>query len=125
MAKAQDMTRALRYLLLALLMIALLTVALANRTLVTMRFLPDDLAALLGVTAQFDMPVFLLLFFGIVLGLLIGFVWEWLREHKHRRVASTKTRQVSKLERELAALKDQTALPDDDVLALLAKPKAG
>ena len=118
------MTRALRYLLLAVLTIALLTVALANRALVTMRFLPDDLAALLGVQAQMDLPVFLLLFLGIVLGLLIGFVWEWLREHKHRRVASTKTRQVSKLERELAALKDQTALPDDDVLALLAKPKA-
>ena len=122
MAKAQDMTRALRYLLLAVLTIALLTVALANRALVTMRFLPDDLAALLGVQAQTDMPVFLLLFFGIVLGLLIGFVWEWLREHKHRRVARVQTRAVGKLERELAALKDQTSLPDDPVLALLDRP---
>jgi uncharacterized integral membrane protein len=118
------MIRALRYLLLALLTIVLLTVALANRALVTVHFLPDDVAALFGVDAVMDMPVFVLLFSGIVLGLLIGFVWEWFREHKHRRVASSKTRQVSKLERELAAMKDQTSLPDDDVLALLAKPKA-
>ncbi|MEO6299773.1 MAG: LapA family protein [Paracoccaceae bacterium] len=118
------MTRAFRYLLLALLAIALLTVALANRALVTVHFLPDDMAALFGLTAAMDLPLFVLLFFGIVIGLLVGFVWEWLREHKHRRVANTKTREVSKLERELAMLKDQTSLPDDDVLALLAKPKA-
>ena len=118
------MTRALRYLILALLTIALLTVALANRAPVTVHFLPDDMAALLGVTASMDMPVFLLLFAGVVIGLILGFVWEWVREHKHRRVASTKTRQVTKLERELAALKDQNSLPDDPVLALLAQPKA-
>jgi putative membrane protein len=118
------MIRALRYLLLGLLAITLLTVALANRALVTVHFLPDDMAALLGVNAQMDMPVFLLLFLGIVLGLFIGFVWEWLREYKHRRTASTKTRQVTRLERELATLKDQTSLPEDDVLALLARPKA-
>lgn len=118
------MTRALRYLLLALLAIVLLTVALANRAPVTVHFVSDDMAALFGITAAIEIPVFVLLFFGIVVGLLVGFVWEWLREHKHRRVASTKTRQVSKLERELAAMKDQTSLPDDDVLALLVKPKA-
>ena len=118
------MTRALRYLLLALLTIVLLTVALANRALVVVYFLPDDLAALLGITAQVEVPVYLLLFAGIVVGLLTGFVWEWLREHKHRKVARVQTRAVSKLERELATMKDQTSLPDDDVLALLAKPKA-
>ena len=118
------MTRALRYLLLALLTIVLLTVALANRALVAVHLLPDDLAALLGVTAQVEVPIYLLLFAGIVVGLLVGFVWEWLREHKHRKVARVQTRAVSKLERELATMKDQTSLPDDDVLALLAKPKA-
>jgi hypothetical protein len=39
---------------------------------------------------------------------LIGFVWEWLREMKHRTTASQKTREVSRLERELAVLKDST-----------------
>ena len=118
------MTRTLRYLFLALLSVVLLIVASANRNLVTLRLLPDDFAALFALTWQIEVPVFLVLFFGIILGLLVGFIWEWLREHKHRRVASTKSREVGKLERELAALKDQTQLPSDDVLALLERPKA-
>lgn len=118
------MTRVLRYVFLAILTIALLLVASANRAVVAVHLLPADLAALFRLDWQPEMPVFLVLFLGIVIGLLVGFTWEWLREHKHRRVANTKTREVSKLERELAALKDQTALPDDDVLALLEKPKA-
>jgi len=117
------MARALRYLILGLLTVLLLTVALANRAPVTVHVLPDDMAALLGVTAAMEMPVFLLLFFGVAIGLILGFVWEWLREHKHRRVASTKSREVTRLERELATLKDQTSLPDDEVLALLSRPK--
>ena len=117
------MTRVLRYLILALLTVALLIIASANRNLVALRLLPDDFAALFRVDWQVEVPVFLVLFAGIIIGLLVGFIWEWLREHKHRRVASTKTREVSKLERELAAMKDQSSLPADDVLALLDKPK--
>ena len=118
------MTRTLRYLFLALLTAALLIMASANRSLVTLRLLPDDFAALFQLNWQVEVPVFLVLFLGIIIGLLVGFTWEWLREHKHRRVASTKSREVGKLERELAVLKDQTSLPSDDVLALLEKPKA-
>lgn len=117
------MIRTLRYLLLALLAIVLVTVALANRVTVPVRLLPDDLAALLGLHWQMELPSFLILFLGMIAGLLVGFVWEWLREHKHRSVASTSTREVRRLERELAVLKDSTALPEDDVLALLDKPK--
>ena len=118
------MTRLLRYVLLALLTVGLLIFASANRAPVMLRLLPDDFAALFGQAWQIEVPLFVVLFAGIIIGLLIGFVWEWLREHKHRRVASTKTREVSKLERELAALKDQTALPQDEVLAILDRPKA-
>ncbi|MEO8241501.1 MAG: LapA family protein [bacterium] len=118
------MTRVFRYLFLLVVAVFLLLVASANRELVTVHLLPVDVAALLRMDWTVDVPVFVVLFGGIVIGLLVGFVWEWLREYKHRRVASTKTRQVTKLERELATLKDQTSLPDDDVLALLEKPKA-
>lgn len=118
------MFRYLRYILLAVLGLGLLIVALANRALVTVHLLPDDLASLLGQHWQIDMPVFVVIVLGMIVGLVLGFVWEWLREHKHRATASTKTREVSKLERELAAMKDQTALPADEVLAILDKPKA-
>lgn len=118
------MTRLLRYLFLALLSVALIIVASANRDPAVLRLLPADFAALFQLQWQVEVPVFLVLFLGIIIGLVVGFIWEWLREYKHRRVASTKSREVGKLERELAALKDQTSLPDDDVLALLDKPKA-
>ena len=118
------MSRYLRYILLVVLMLVLLTVALANRLLVTLSLLPDDIAVLLGWQWRMDVPLFLVLALGAVVGIALGFIWEWLREHKHRKTARVQTRAVTKLERELAALKDQTSLPDDPVLALLEKPKA-
>ena len=123
MAEGACMSRYLRYILLIVLTLALVTLAMANRALVTLSLLPDDLAALLGWQARIEVPLFLVLALGAVLGLALGFVWEWLREHQHRKVARVQTRAVSKLERELAAMKDQTSLPDDPVLALLEKPK--
>lgn len=116
------MLRLLRYLFLVLIAIALMVFASANRGLVTLHALPDSLAHLFQIDGQLDVPAFLLVFLGIVIGLLVGYTLEWLRGHRHRRVASTQTRMVTRLERELAAMKDQTALPDDPVLALLDKP---
>ena len=102
------MFRYLRYLILAAVGLALLVVALANRTPVLLKALPDDFAAFLGLTWQMELPVFVVLFGGIVLGVLVGFLWEWAREHKHRATASSKTREVTRLERELATMRDAT-----------------
>ena len=118
------MSRYFRYALLIALALACLIVAMANRTAVVLSLLPDDLAALLNWQARAEVPLFMVLALGVFLGLALGFVWEWLREHKHRKVARVQSRAVSKLERELAAMKDQTSLPEDPVLALLEKPKA-
>ncbi len=118
------MSRYLRYAWLIALALVCLIIAMANRTLVTISLLPDDLAGLLNWQARADLPLFLVLALGVVFGLGLGFVLEWLREHNHRKVARVQTRAVSKLERELAAMKDQTSLPEDPVLALLEKPKA-
>ncbi|WP_374396779.1 LapA family protein [Tabrizicola sp.] len=116
------MIRYLRLALLALLGLVLLTVALANRAPVSVRLLPEDMAALTGLTWTMTLPLFLVIFGGIVVGVLIGFVWEWLREHGHRATASQKSREVTRLERELAVLKDSTSVPlKDEVLALLDK----
>ena len=66
-------------------------------------------------------PLFMMVFGGIVAGLLIGFVWEWLREHKHRIEATRQGREARKLKREVEALKSEKrqARGEDDVLALL------
>ena len=117
------MIRTLRYLFLALLAIALVSLALANRAPVALRALPDDLAVLFGANYEVQVPLFLVVFLGIALGLILGFAWEWAREHKHRVAAVSGTRAVAKLERELAVMKDSTSTPKDEILALLDAKK--
>ena len=114
----------MEYLVLLAIALCLLTVALANRAPVTVKALPDDLAGFAGLVWQIDLPLFIVIFGGIIAGLLIGFVWEWFREMKHRSTASRKTREVARLERELAVMKDSQSVPKDDILAILDKPKA-
>jgi putative membrane protein len=119
------MIRWLRYILLLALALCLLTVALANRTPVTVQALPDDLAAFTGFGWSLELPLFVVIFGGIVAGLLIGFVWEWFREHKHRSTATQKSREAARLQREVDSLRERKAQPKDEVLALLETPKAG
>lgn len=117
------MIRYVRLLFLGLTGLLLLIVALANRAPVTVRFLSDDLAALTGFGWSAEVPLFLVIFGGIVAGVLIGFVWEWFREARIRGTATTKSREVTRLERELAALRTETSGPQDEVLALLERPQ--
>ena len=119
------MLRLLRYMLLGAIGIVLLAVASANRAPVTLRFLPEEMDLFFGLGWVVDLPLFLVIFGGIVAGLLLGFVWEWFREMKHRSAASTRSREVTRLQRELAVLKDSSSVPPkDEVLALLDRPKA-
>ncbi|MGL5012507.1 MAG: lipopolysaccharide assembly protein LapA domain-containing protein [Paracoccaceae bacterium] len=118
------MFRAFRYLSIVVIGLVLLTVAVANRAPVTLRLLPDDMAAFFGLPQGMELPLFLPIFGGIIGGLLIGFVWEWLRESQHRSTAATKSREVARLERELAQMRDAKGETQDDILALLDGPKA-
>lgn len=108
----------LRYGFLALLALGLVTIALANRDPVVLRLLPEDIATFAGANFVLRVPLFLAVFAGIVLGLLIGFVWEWLREAKLRAQGNRARRDAASLEREVRRLK-APANEEDDVLALL------
>lgn len=111
--------RYIRYAFLAALAVCLITVALANRSFVTLKALPTELANLLGVSATIDLPSFVVIFGGVIAGLLIGFLWEWLREAKIRSEASRAKKQVGKLEREVSRLRGEKHEGKDEVLALL------
>lgn len=113
--------RYLRYLVFGSIAVGLVIVALANRGEVSLTLMPLALGNLIGFNLQFQIPLFTVIFLGVMTGLLIGFVWEWLREMKHRTAAKTEHRQVVRLEREVSKLKSGTANEQDDILALLEK----
>lgn len=113
--------RYIRYVVLAIIAVVMITVALANRGPVTLSLMPADLAVLVGITPEaitVELPLFLVIFAGILAGVFLGFVWEWLREHKHRAAAAAGRRETARLNREMAALKNEGE-NKDDVLALL------
>ncbi|WP_137702905.1 lipopolysaccharide assembly protein LapA domain-containing protein [Marimonas lutisalis] len=112
--------RYLRYAFLAALAVVLISVAMANRGAVELRMLPEELGTLFGINRSVELPLFIVIFAAIVAGLLIGFVWEWLREHKHRAQAVRKDGEVRELKREVQRLKGtQKGTEKDEVLALL------
>ena len=111
--------RYIRYAFLAALGVVLITVAFANRGVVTLQLMPEAIAGFLGLNYAISLPLFVVIFGGIAAGLLIGFFWEWLREHKHRAEAGRKTREVRGLQREVKKLKGEKHEGKDEVLALL------
>lgn len=113
------MLRYLRLIFIAGTGVVLLLVALANRAPVPVRLLPQEMAAFLGLAEPWSIPLFLVILAAVALGVLIGFVWEWFREMRIRGDAKVKTREVARLERELAVMRDTKEPEKDDVLALL------
>ena len=111
--------RYLRYACIAAFAVALIVVALANRGIVTLRALPSEMSDWGLGNFTVELPLFIVIFCGIIVGLLVGFVWEWMREYSIRSEASTRAREVRRLEREIARLKGEKNAGKDDVLALL------
>ncbi|MBF9033884.1 DUF1049 domain-containing protein [Rhodobacterales bacterium HKCCE2091] len=111
--------RWLKYLFLAAVALVLVVLSLANREFVTVETLPPGLAAWAGWTYAIELPLFLVILLSVIAGLLIGFVWEWFREHRHRAEASRQRRARAKLEHEVQTLKGRANEGRDDVLALL------
>lgn len=111
--------RYIRYLCIAVFAVALVSVALANRASVTLKMLPDEVAHWFAVAPTVELPLFFVILGSIVAGLLIGFVWEWIREYGQRAEAAKQARQMRRLEREVARLKGEKHKGKDEVLALL------
>lgn len=111
--------RYIRYAFLGCLGIVLVSMSVANRGMVNLKLMPDAFADVIGFNHGISLPLFVVILGGIAAGLIIGFAWEWLREHKHRRDVGRKTREVGKLEREVTRLKGEKHEGKDDVLAIL------
>lgn len=117
--------KTIRYSFWAIVGLCLILIGLSNRTMVTVRAMPEALGDLLGLAPDVQLPLFVVIFLGVGAGLMIGFLWEWVREHRIRAEARGKAREVESLRREVAQLRGAAtgSAEADDVLALLDRSK--
>lgn len=115
--------RYIRYLFLAILAVGLVTLSMANRGMVTLNLLPAELSGFLGYSWSITLPLFLVILMGIILGAALGFVWEYLREHKYRAAGNRTRKERDALIREVKKLKEPKAKPGDDIIELLEEAK--
>ena len=113
------MLRFIKLVLLAVVMIAIIVLALANSETVTLHLLPEGVKWILPLSV--DLPMFAVILASVLTGMLLGYILEWVREHKHRRAAAERARQASKLSREVETLKKRHMTTEEEVLALLDK----
>lgn len=113
--------RYVRYLCIAIFAVALISVALANRAIVSLQVLPAELSGMFAVNPTVKLPLFVIILGSILAGLLVGFVWEWIREFGDRAEAAKQAREMRRLQREIEKLKAEKHEGKDEVLALLDK----
>lgn len=106
----------------ALVAICLVIVAMGNATPVQLHAMPGWLADLVGVSPDITLPLYAVIFAGMAFGLMIGLIWEWLREHKHRVAMRQRAREVNRLEIEMNRMHREKHDGKDEVLALLDQP---
>lgn len=111
--------RTIKYLILALIALCLVSVGFANREAVTLTLLPSEFEAYTRFNVQIALPLYAVVFGAIATGLLLGFFWEYAREHKHRSEAVSQRREKAMLAGEVKKLKADRNEGKDDVLALL------
>lgn len=116
--------RFIRLFFVAILAILLITIAMANREMVTLSAFPANFDQYLGGQWSISMPLFLIIFLAIAAGVLIGLIWEYLREAHLRRESKRRATHVAQLEREVGQLRDNHAAPRDDVLAIVDRSPA-
>ena len=111
--------RYIRYASIAVFALALILIALANRSTVMVKMLPDEISPLAAINPSYEVPLFVVIFGGILAGLIIGLVWEYIREHKERAAAARQAREMERLRTELRRLKGEKHQGKDEVLTLL------
>lgn len=119
--------RYVRYAFWTVLALAFVIVALANRNVVTVALLPQGLGDLIGFNISLTMPLFLILGAAVGAGLLLGLVWEWLRERGYRKEAAAARAETQVLQTQIT--RERTSgvpkVVRDDVLALVDGPAGG
>ncbi len=88
--------------------IVIVMFAVANREVITVSFDPFDSA---NPAVAFKLPLFILVFVLVGLGVLVGGIAAWLRQHKWRTRARRAEADVKRLRSELDAVRSSTPAP--------------
>lgn len=99
------------WLVLVPLAILILMFAVANREIVTVSFDPFNATA---PAASVSVPLFVLIFILVVLGIIVGGVAAWLRQSGYRRAARQRDADVTALRREIETLNARLSERHDD-----------
>lgn len=105
------MLRLIKFLVMAIIAICLITVGVANMAPVDLYLLPQALGG--EALSLRGIPLAAVILVSILVGVVLGELFEWVREHKHRRSARHGAMEVAALRREVAALKRRLGEDDD------------
>ncbi len=115
----------LRYALLVIALLFAVMVALANSGSVTLALWPDTVASFVGREAQITLPLFVVVGGAIGLGLVLGLIWEWLRERAIRREAAQSRRELEAIRSaERSTPVPAVRRPRDEILEIVDEPKS-
>ncbi len=119
--------RYVRYFIITVIALILVTVAFANRQIVSLTILPEGLEPFIGLNAlvgPIQMPLYAVVFGGVAAGLIVGFTWEYAREARHRREARQQRQSRATLERDIKQMKAEKNAGRDEVLVLVEESSA-
>lgn len=116
--------KTLKYVFWAIVAVLLVLVGLANRDATTLQAMPTAFANLFNISPEITLPLFIVIFLSVGVGMLLGLIWEWIREYPERVEARARAREIDSLRKEVAQLRLAAGSPKkgDDVIALLDSP---
>ena len=105
--------RTVKLIVLGLLAVILITLGVANMAAVELYLLP---AALFGDSFSIKgLPLAVVILAAVLMGILAGLVIEFMREHKQRRVAEEKRREIVRLRQEVTRLRTKLGDREDEL----------
>ncbi len=110
------MRRILRWVIGVPVLLIVLGFAVANRKWTQLSLDPFNQAE---PQIYINLPLWLLAFFGIFVGILVGWFFCWLAQGKWRRLARERQREIARLQSEIAVAKDGPEKIEAQMLAPL------
>ena len=112
--------RVIKFTILLLICLSLTVIGVANMGAVSLRLLPEGMGVG-GVPTLPDMPLTVVILLAMLLGFVIGEIFEWLRESKHRTEVARRGREINQLKAENARLKAKVSDPKEDLPRIAAQ----